>query len=268
MSRITSCLKNLKDSGRTALVPFVTAGDPVIDITPAIMHGLVDGGADIVELGIPFSDPEADGPVIQAASERALANHVRLLDVLEVVRVFRLTNATTPIILMGYLNSILGMGEGLFAQRAGDAGVDGVIMVNMPPEESLSLRKVLDPVGIDIIFLVAPTTSDERARKIAAAASGFVYYVSLKGITGAGHIDVESVRTNLERLRKLINLPLLVGFGIKNGTTARAVGQHADGVVMGAALVQTVAAHADAPHTIPAALTHQLKEVREALDRP
>ncbi len=191
MTRISDRLTALREQTRTALVPFITAGDPNLGVTIPALHALVRGGADILEIGIPFSDPEADGPAIQAASERALANNVRLVDVLDLVAGFRREDATTPIILMGYLNSVLRMGFTTFAERAAVVGVDGLIMVNLPPEEAGELKRALESRNMDLIFLSAPTTTDERIRLIDRMSSGFIYYVSLKGTTGANHIAVD-----------------------------------------------------------------------------
>ncbi|MCZ6657710.1 MAG: tryptophan synthase subunit alpha [Gammaproteobacteria bacterium] len=266
MTRISDRLALLRKQTRTALVPFITAGDPNLDVTVPSLHALVRGGADILEIGIPFSDPEADGPVIQAASERALANNVRLADVLDIVAGFRGEDADTPIILMGYLNNVLRMGFTTFTERAAAAGVDGLIMVNLPPEEAGELKRALESRNMDLIFLIAPTTTDERMRLIDRMASGFIYYVSLKGTTGANHISLDSVAENVTRLRQHTQLPLLVGFGIKDGPTARAVAEHADGVVIGAVLVNRMGELADSPDDIPEALYHRLVEIRQALD--
>ena len=214
-NRIDARFEALAAAGRKALIPFVTVGDPDPAWTVAVMHALVAGGSDLLELGVPFSDPTADGPVIQQASERAIANGVSLCSVLDTVRSFREQDGYTPVVLMGYLNSVLAMGEGTFAQAAGEAGVDGLIMVNLPPEEADSLQAHLDAAAIRLIYLVAPTTTEARARLILSRASGFVYYVSLKGITGAGHLRLDEVAEKIAWLRGMTELPLLVGFGIK-----------------------------------------------------
>ena len=268
MSRIGSRLAQLRAAGRSALAPFITAGDPNLQTTAPALHALVRGGADLLELGIPFSDPEADGPAIQAASERALAQGATLRDVLALVAEFRTRDAATPIILMGYLNSILALGEAQFARQAAEAGVDGCILVNLPPEEAGELGGALAARGIDLIFLAAPTTTDERLRLIDRAASGFLYCVSLKGITGADHIAPQSVARNLARIRRASRLPVLVGFGIKDGATARALAEHADGVVVGSALVSRMGELAERPEAIPEALASALGEIRRALDHP
>lgn len=265
MSRIASCFENLASQNRKALTTFITAGDPTLSATVPALITLADAGADLIELGIPFSDPEAEGPAIQASSERGLANGTTLAMCLDMVREFRAGNQTTPVILMGYLNSVLAMGEETFAEAAADAGVDGLIMVNLPPEEAGVLRPALAERGIDLIFLVAPTTTEARQKKILAAASGFVYYVSLKGITGASNLDVEGVARRVAGIKAGTSLPVQVGFGIKDGPTARAVGEHADGVVVGSALVNTMADHTD-PDARLAALREQVGELRQALD--
>lgn len=265
MSRLAECFEALKAEGRTALTTFITAGDPTREASVPALHALVAGGADILELGIPFSDPEAEGPAIQASSERGLRSGTTLAMCLDMVREFRIQDQNTPVVLMGYLNSVLAMGEALFAEAAAAAGVDGLIMVNLPPEESKVLRPALDSRGIDLIFLVAPTTTPERLKKIVAEASGFIYYVSLKGITGASHLDVTAVASRVADIRAETELPVQVGFGIKDGQTARAVGEHADGVVVGSALVNTMADHTD-PEARNAALGEQVAALRHALD--
>ena len=237
MTRIADLFRSLGD--RTALVTFITAGDPNVEVTVPALHALVEGGADVLELGVPFSDPEAEGPAIQASSERALANGVSLAGTLDMVREFRTTNTDTPVVLMGYLNSVLAMDN--FAEAAGAAGVDGLIMVNLPPEEADDMRLDLARHNIDLIFLVAPTTTAERARYILGKASGFVYYVSLKGITGADHLKTDEVAQKMSELKAMTDLPVCVGFGIKDGATAGRVGAHADGVVVGSALVSLMA---------------------------
>ena len=265
MSRLAGCFSGLKAQGRTALTTFITAGDPTHEATVPALHALVAGGADVLELGVPFSDPEAEGPAIQASSERGLKNGTTLAMCLDMVREFRVQDQTTPVVLMGYLNSVLAMGEAAFASAAGEAGVDGLIMVNLPPEEADVLRPALEAQGIDLIFLIAPTTTDERLGKIVAAASGFIYYVSLKGITGADHLNVSAVAERVEAIRRVTDLPVQVGFGIKDGATARAVGEHADGAVVGSALVNTMAEHTD-PEVREQAIREQVATLRHALD--
>lgn len=268
MNRLDKRLAEIRQAGGKALVTFITAGDPSPEITVPALHALVRGGADVLEIGIPFSDPEAEGPTIQAASERGLAQGMTLRKVLELASAFRQQDPDTPVVLMGYFNSILAMGCERFAAAAAASGVDGLIMVNLPPEESAELKSPLDEQGIRMIFLVAPTTTDSRARKIIESASGFIYCVSLKGTTGAGNLDVNAVGDQLSRLRGLTQLPLLVGFGIKNGADARSVAAFSDGVVVGSALVDTMARQSVDPAAIPEALTAQVEEIRHALDQP
>jgi len=268
VSRLDARLAERRRDGRKALVTFITAGDPVAEITVPALHALVQGGADVLELGIPFSDPEAEGPTIQAASERGLAQGMTLRRVMALVAAFRETDPRTPVVLMGYLNSILAMGCEAFARAAAEAGIDGLIMVNLPPEECAELRAALDPHGIRLVFLVAPTTTEARARMILDHASGFVYYVSLKGTTGAATLDPRAVGDKLQWLRGMTTLPLLVGFGIRDGASARAASEFSDGVVVGSALVSTMAALAGRPSAIPEALTNQVEQIRRALDLP
>ncbi len=241
MSRITQCFTRLKAQGKKALVPYITAGDPDIGNTLGIMHALVKHGADVIELGFPFSDPSSDGPVIQRAIERSLARGTTLRKTLDVVAKFRETNNDTPIVLMGYLNPVEFMGYQKFTDACVKAGIDGVILVDMPPEESHDLHVILRKAGLDTIYLVAPTTSDARAEAICKQSSGYVYYVSLKGVTGASHIDIDGVVSNLNRLRKHTNLPVAVGFGIRDGESAARISAVADAVVVGSALINRIA---------------------------
>lgn len=266
MSRLGARLEQLAATGRKALVTFITAGDPALSVTVPALHALVAGGADVLELGVPFSDPEADGPAIQASSERGLAQGVTLRKVLGMVETFRQDDADTPIVLMGYLNSVLAMGAEAFASAAEGAGVDGMIIVNLPPEEADELKAALGSRGIDLVFLVAPTTTPERTAYIARATSGFIYYVSLKGITGAGHLQVDSISDKVLDTKQISGMPVLVGFGISNAESARAVARYADGVVIGSALVKTMADAAASADQIPARLAAQLGEIRAALD--
>jgi tryptophan synthase alpha chain len=242
MSRIKLSMDALLAAGRTALIPYVTAGDPFADATPDIMHALVAGGADVIELGVPFSDPMADGPVIQKAGERALARGITLTHVLDMVRRFRQDNGSTPVVLMGYANPIerfdQASGAGSFVRAAAEAGVDGVLVVDYPPEECEAFAAELQAAGLDPIFLLAPTSTDARMAQVGRIASGYVYYVSLKGVTGAGHLDTDAVAAMLPRIRAHVPLPLGVGFGIRDAATARAVAQVADAVVIGSRLVQ------------------------------
>ncbi len=247
MSRLAGCFGRLRNSGRTALVPYITAADPRPEDTVALMHTLVGAGADVVELGVPFSDPMADGPVIQAACERALAHGVTLRGVLDMVAEFRRRDAATPVVLMGYSNPIEAMGPQAFVEHAARAGVDGVITVDLPPEEAQAegMLDALDRAGVDPVFLLAPTTSEERIRRICAVARGFMYYVSLKGVTGAGHLDSGDVAEHLAIIRRHTSLPVGVGFGIKDADSAAAVAAVADAVVVGSALVDVIARHSD-----------------------
>ncbi len=267
MSRIERRFATLREQGRTALIPFITAGDPLKEVTVPLMHKLVEQGADIIELGVPFSDPMADGPVIQRASERALAHHTSLHDVLEMVRAFRETDNDTPVVLMGYLNPIEVMGYKTFAEAAAAAGVDGVLTVDVPPEEGSGFLAALREHGIDPIYLLAPTSTAERIRKLTAAASGFVYYVSLKGVTGAGNLDIAAVADKLAQIRTVTGMPVGVGFGIKDAPTARAMAEIADAVVVGSAIVSRVEQHADDPEAILEDIGNFVGEIREALDQ-
>jgi tryptophan synthase alpha chain len=239
-NRIDVRLRALASAGRTALVPYVTTGDPSLAATLPIMHALTAAGADIIELGVPFSDPMADGPVIQRASERALAQGVGLRDVLDVVRTFRATDATTPVVLMGYANPIEAMGIPVFIAAAQKAGVDGVLVVDYPPEEAQEFAAALGVAGIAPIFLLAPTTSDARIAAIAQMARGYVYYVALTGVTGAAHLDTSQVTARLAAIRQRIKLPIGVGFGIRDAASAQAIAVHADAVVIGSRIIQEI----------------------------
>ncbi|MEO5881565.1 MAG: tryptophan synthase subunit alpha [Caldimonas sp.] len=238
MSRIDATFAALRDRRRTALVPYVTVGDPHADGTVELMLTMAEAGADIIELGIPFSDPMADGPVIQKASERALARGIGMKQVLAAVAAFRLQDARTPVVLMGYANPIERYGIEAFADAARSAGVDGVLVVDYPPEECADFAALLKARAIDPIFLIAPTSTDERIAGVARVASGYVYHVSLKGVTGAGHFDIGAVAAMIPRIKALVKLPVGVGFGIRDAKTARAVAEVADAVVIGSALIQ------------------------------
>jgi tryptophan synthase alpha chain len=240
MSRIGQTFIALKAHNKKALIPFITAGDPGKGMTVPLMHALVEAGADIIELGVPFSDPMADGPVIQRASERALANKVGLKDVLAMASEFRKSNQTTPIVLMGYANPIERMGYEKFAQTAHAAGVDGVLTVDIPPEESLGVADVFKAAGLDPIFLLSPTTPESRVEQVAAVAGGFIYYVSLKGVTGSANLDTAEVARKLEMVRRHCSLPVGVGFGIRDAATAEAVARIADAVVVGSRIVSEI----------------------------
>lgn len=238
MSRIEQTFQRLV--GKKALITYITAGDPDLAQTLTLMHDMAANGADIIELGVPFSDPMADGPVIQRAAERALANGVSLHDVLALVRRFREINQTTPVVLMGYLNPVHKMGYAEFAQQAAQAGVDGVLTVDNPVETIMPLHTELKKNGLDTVFLVAPTTTEERIATIAQLASGFVYYVSLKGVTGAASLDTADVAAKIAVLRRHIRIPIGVGFGISDAASAYAIAQTADAVIVGSCIVREV----------------------------
>ena len=267
MSRIKTTFANLKQQGRKALIPFITAGDPKPDATLGYMHALVEAGADIIELGVPFSDPMADGPVIQKACERALLHGTRLVDVLGMVTEFRKTNNTTPVVLMGYLNPVEALGYENFVNLAAKAGLDGVLVVDLPPEEAADFSALLTAQQMDSIFLLAPTTTLERAKKICAATTGYLYYVSIKGVTGSATLDVDAVASRLNEFAGITQLPIAVGFGIRDGATAAALGAISDGVIVGSALVSKVAEFADQPEKIAPAMSQVLSEMRQALDK-
>jgi tryptophan synthase alpha chain len=265
VNRIDATFARLRVAGRTALIPYITAGDPSRDTTVPILHALVAAGADIIELGVPFSDPMADGPVIQRASERALAQGVGLHDVIDMVATFRSNDAATPIVLMGYANPIEAMGTATFADRAQRAGVDGVIVVDYPPEEAGEFAALLDARRIAPIFLLSPTTPEARMTAVGRMARGYVYYVSLKGVTGAGHLDTGEVIAKLAEIRKRVALPVGVGFGIRDAASARAIAAHADAVVIGSRIIQEIEAApaGDAPRHAAA----WLATIREAVDQ-
>lgn len=264
MSRIQSVFEKLKVRQRKALIPFITAGDPNPQLTVPLLHALVEAGADILELGVPFSDPMADGPTIQRASERALKHHVSLHHVLDMVAEFRAKDAETPVVLMGYGNPIEAMGWEKFARRCAEVGVDGVLTVDFPPEESHEAFAHLEVHGIDPIFLLAPTTRDERVQQVAKLARGYVYYVSLKGVTGAGNLDLSAIEQKLPQLRRHISLPIGVGFGIRDGATASAVAKLCDGVVVGSRIVQEIENSNE--QEVLARVGRLVKELRQAID--
>lgn len=266
MSRIAGRFDSLRARGRRALVTFVTAGDPEPSVTLPLMHAMVEAGADIIELGVPFSDPMADGPVIQLGNERALVHDVSLDQVLELVNAFRRTDADTPVVLMGYLNPIEAKGYGRLADSAQRAGVDGFIVVDMPPEEADELHQALREKQLDLIFLLAPTSDVARIRRICDRASGFVYYVSLKGVTGAGHLDTNEVAVKVRDIKNETDLPVGVGFGIRDGDSAARVARVSDAVVVGSALVSRVAERADDPASIPAYVAELVAAMRSAMD--
>ncbi|MEH6626213.1 MAG: tryptophan synthase subunit alpha [Motiliproteus sp.] len=266
MSRIQNCLQTLKANGRKALIPYVTAGDPEPGVTVELMHAMVEAGADIIELGVPFSDPMADGPVIQLACERALLHGVRLVDVLGMVKEFRDRDANTPVVLMGYLNPIEAIGYPAFLLQAQDAGVDGVLTVDLPPEEGVQFCADLKSHNIDPIFLLAPTTTDARIKQVCAASSGYVYYVSVKGVTGSAALDVDEVAERVNTIRQISDLPVGVGFGIRDNDSAAAVSKVADGVIVGSVLVNKIAELADQPASIPQQVAAIVKGMRQAMD--
>ncbi len=276
MSRIDATMNALKAQGRKALIPFVTAGYPFADVTPELMHGMVAGGADVIELGVPFSDPSADGPVIQKAGDKALAFGVGLTQVLAMVAEFRKTNTTTPVVLMGYANPVerydqkhaasfaAGAPGGPFVRDAAAAGVDGVLIVDYPPEECEAFAADLRAHNMDLIFLLAPTSTDARMAQVARVASGYVYYVSLKGVTGSGALDTDAVEAMLPRIRAHISVPVGVGFGIRDAVTARTISRVADAVVIGSRIIQLLE---DQPRDQVAATAQTfLAEIRQAMD--
>lgn len=267
MSRIEQCLARLKAESRKALIPYIVAGDPDPQFTVPMMHELAARGADIIELGVPFSDPMAEGPVIQQAHERALVHRVSLAGAMQMVSEFRRTDQHTPVVLMGYANPVFHMGYERFAGMAHEAGVDGLLTVDMPLEESAELNNALKTVGIDSIYLIAPTTTGERIRSIADRATGYLYYVSLKGVTGAGHLDIESVKNRIADIRAITALPITVGFGIKDAESAAAIAAVAEGVVVGSALVQKTFELARQQHSDVAGEAAKLvAEMRRAMD--
>ncbi len=272
MKRIEATFKTLSEQGRKALIPFVTAGYPYADITPALMHAMVEGGADVIELGVPFSDPSADGPVIQKAGDRALALGIGLVQILTMVREFRQTNTTTPVVLMGYANPVerydqkharAGVNSAFVADAAA-AGVDGMLIVDYPPEECEAFAADLRAHGMDLIFLLAPTSTEARMQQVAHVASGYVYYVSLKGVTGSGALDTDAVAAMLPVIRKHIATPVGVGFGIRDGATARTISEVADAVVIGSKIIQLLDGQ---PHERVTGIARDfLRGVRQAMD--
>ncbi|WP_348756429.1 tryptophan synthase subunit alpha [uncultured Aquincola sp.] len=264
MSRITDTFAALQAQGRKALIPYVTTGDPYADVTPELMAALADAGADVIELGVPFSDPMADGPVIQQASERALAKGIGLPQVLAAVRAFRERNTTTPVVLMGYANPVERYGVERFVTDAAAAGVDGVLIVDYPPEECEAFAALLRKVQMDPIFLLAPTSTEARMKSVGRIASGYVYYVSLKGVTGAGHLDTAAVAAMVPRIKAHVKVPVGVGFGIRDAATAQAVARVSDAVVIGSRLVQILETQSR-DQVAPAAAAF-IAEIRAALD--
>lgn len=266
MNRISKRFTKLEAEGRKALIPYVTAGDPAPQFTVGLLHAMVEAGADILELGIPFSDPMADGPVIQLACERALLHNTRLLDVLAMVAEFRQQDQETPVVLMGYLNPIEVLGYERFAAEAEKAGVDGVLTVDLPPDESEAFNQIMRKHGIDTIYLVAPTTEESRIKYICDNGSGYLYYVSVKGVTGSASLDVQAVSDRLDLVRKYTTLPLGVGFGIKDAESAQAVSAVADGVIVGSVLVNKIAELVKEPEQIAPQVAAIIKEMRNAMD--
>ncbi len=264
MSRIKSVFATLKQQGKTALIPYITAGDPHPKFTVSLMHTLVEHGADMIELGVPFSDPMADGPVIQRASERALVHKVGLGSVLDMVKSFRETNQSTPIILMGYANPVEAMGAVAFADKAKAADVDGVITVDYPPEECGDFVQELRARDIDPVFLLSPTTEPKRVELIVKQASGFVYYVSLKGVTGAANLDLVEVAARVASIRKQTDLPVGVGFGIRDAATAKATAAIADAVVVGSRMVLAIEAANE--HNLLSSVAALMTELKAAVD--
>ena len=273
MNRIDTTFAALKAQGRKALIPFVTAGYPFADVTPELMHAMVAGGADVIELGVPFSDPSADGPVIQKAGDKALAFGIGLVQILDMVRAFRKTNSTTPVVLMGYANPVERYDQkhharanvnSPFVQDASEAGVDGMLIVDYPPEECEAFAADLRVHGMDLIFLLAPTSTDARMAQVAKVASGYVYYVSLKGVTGSGALDTNAVEAMLPRIRQHIKVPVGVGFGIRDAETAKTISKVADAVVIGSKIIQLLE---DQPRDRVAATAQDfLQDIRTALD--
>ena len=265
MSRIDATFSALKRDKRTALIPYICAGDPFPDATTDVMLALAQAGADVIELGVPFSDPMADGPVIQKASERALAKGIGMTQVLSYVQAFRAKNTSTPVVLMGYANPIERYGIERFIADAKAAGVDGVLVVDYPPEEAETFAAQLKRVQLDPIFLLAPTSTDARMAEVGRIASGYVYYVSLKGVTGAGHLDTDAVALVLPRIRQHVSVPVGVGFGIRDAATAQAIGRVADAVVIGSRLVQIM--ETQKRDTVAGAAAAFMAEIRTALDK-
>lgn len=266
MSRISDSFILARTQQRRLLIAFITAGDPTPESTVPLMRALVDAGVDIIELGVPFSDPMAEGPVIQAACERALLHHINIDRICTLVEEFRRSDKTTPVVLMGYLNPIEVKGYDAFATQVQVAGVDGVLTVDLPPEEAQEYCAALTRVGLDTVFLVAPTSTPERIQKITAVSRGFVYYVALKGVTGAAHLDVESVESKLEEIRRHSSLPIAVGFGIKDADSAARIARVADAVVVGSAVVACIARWADEPTRMLSEVKALIAEIRLALD--
>lgn len=267
MSRISTTFEAKNKQGKKVLSPYITAGDPSIETTVPLLHALVDAGADIIELGMPFSDPMAEGPVIQAAMERALNANTKMHDVFAMVKQFRESNKDTPIVLMGYLNPIEMMGYEAFAKTCAESGVDGLIIVDLPPEEAHDLHAALTAQHIDLIFLMSPTTTEARVKLITQLASGYIYYVSLKGVTGSGQLNTDDVAAIVAERKQYTSLPIVVGFGIKTADDAARISQQADGVVVGSALVQLFAEHQQVPEKIKQQAQQLLQSMRLEMDK-
>jgi tryptophan synthase alpha chain len=264
MSRIAARFESLSKAGRKALIPYITAGDPHPSLTVPLMNALVESGADLLELGVPFSDPMADGPVIQRAGDRALKHRVGLTDVLRLVADFRKKDTATPVVLMGYANPVEAMGVQKFIAAAKDAGVDGLIVVDYPPEECTEFAAMAREQGIDMVFLLAPTSTDKRIQQVGRLGSGYIYYVSLRGVTGAANIDLSDVAARIPKIRAATRLPIGVGFGIRDAESARRVAQTADAVVIGSRIIQEI--EAGAPEQAVARVRAFLVPIRRALD--
>ena len=268
MSRIEATFQQLKATGRKALIPYVTAGFPFADVTPELMHAMVAAGADVIELGVPFSDPSADGPVIQKAGDKALAFGIGTTHVIDMVKAFRQSNTTTPVVLMGYANPIerydLKHGKDGFIRDASAAGIDGVLVVDYPPEECVEFAAKLRARNMDLIFLLAPTSTDQRMQQVADVASGYVYYVSLKGVTGSGALNTDEVEAMLPRIRQKVSIPVGVGFGIRDAQTAQTIAKVADAVVIGSKIIQLIE---NEPRDKVAAVAGDfLRGIRQAMD--
>lgn len=264
MSKINALFNDLKASGKKGLIPFITAGDPHPQMTVELMHALVRGGANLIELGVPFSDPMADGPVIQRSSERALTQGVTLHSCLGMVKEFRKLDANTPVVLMGYANPVEQMGAERFAAEAKTAGVDGVLIVDYPPEECVDFAARMRAAGVDPIFLLAPTSSSDRIKEAAKIAAGYIYYVSMRGVTGASHLNTQDVASNIPKIREATAIPIAVGFGINDAESARAVSKTADAVVIGSRIIRLI--EDSAPEQAVQSLESFIREIRVALD--
>jgi tryptophan synthase alpha chain len=263
MSRIEKKFSELRTKGEKALICFLTAGDPSLEKTREIILGMEEAGVDCLEIGVPFSDPTADGPIIQAASQRALKNGATLANILDMIESIRKTSGI-PIVLFGYYNPILSYGPERFAKKAKEAGVDGILVVDLPPEEAAELRQFTDPAGIDFISLIAPTTSNERVKQIAAHATGFLYYISITGVTGTAKPQIEEVKKDVERIRKVTQLPLAIGFGISTPEQAKEIAPYADGIVVGSAIVKMIAENSQQSDLV-SVVSQYAREMKKAI---